>query len=426
MGILSRLASVIKPRAETTGGTLTLTDPAEWRTGGSPFGGGLAASMKVSAVNAAVEIRSDSFGKLPIFVMNERTKEHVEGHYLTRLLADRPNEAMTPFVLKKLLEVHRLQRGNAYLLAIRSPSTGKPVELLPLHPDTVYPYVDDGGVLWYIVTNMVTGERRKFRSWDIVHLKGYSEDGITGVSVLSRAAQTIRTAMAQQTHEQKFYDQSARPSGVLAVESDLSPEARDAVRKEWDKIHGGADNAFRVAVLTNGFKYQPVALSQRESQFVESKEVTVADIARFYGVPLYKLQSGKQSYDSNEQNGIEYVVSSLHPTVQQVEEEFSYKLLFDSELRRGLEVRINMNAEMRGAMEARGKWYQMMRLAGAFSVNDILALEDRPAVPGGDERIASLNYVPLELFRELSQNRNGAKQETEKETEDSNEHRKRG
>ena len=46
-----------------------------------------------------------------------------------------------------------------------------------------------------------------------------------------------------------------------------------------------------------------------------------------------------------------------------------------------------------------------MRELGAFSVNDIMALEDMPDVPGGDERQASLNYVPLSLWAELSRTR---------------------
>ena len=43
---------------------------------------------------------------------------------------------------------------------------------------------------------------------------------------------------------------------------------------------------------------------------------------------------------------------------------------------------------------------------GVYSVNDMRALEDLPDVPGGDRRKASLNYVPLDLWAELSVNRN--------------------
>ena len=65
-----------------------------------------------------------------------------------------------------------------------------------------------------------------------------------------------------------------------------------------------------------------------------------------------------------------------------------------------------MMAELRGDFASRGEWYAKMRESGVYSVNDILELEDRPKVPGGDIRYASLNYVPLEHFEELSKNRN--------------------
>ena len=57
---------------------------------------------------------------------------------------------------------------------------------------------------------------------------------------------------------------------------------------------------------------------------------------------------------------------------------------------------------LRGDTAARGDWYRTMTEIGGFSVNDIMALEDMPDVPGGDERRASLNYVPLRDWAELS------------------------
>lgn len=51
-----------------------------------------------------------------------------------------------------------------------------------------------------------------------------------------------------------------------------------------------------------------------------------------------------------------------------------------------------------------------MREIGAYSINNILALEDMPDIAGGDEHYASLNYIPADLFRELSINRNEPKE----------------
>ena len=390
-------------RNETPGKILTLRSTDGWGTlPGQAVN--QTNAMKVSTVNRCVEVISDSIAKLPMFVMNGETKERVN-HRVNYLLSVRPNSKMTPFVFKKLIETYRLLWGNAYIW-LPCDSRGRVTELIPLPADYTVPYVDDDGALWYVTRHPRTGEYTKFHNEEIIHLKGYSADGLTGVSVLSRAAEVINTGKAQQTYENKFYTQNGRPSGVLAVEGQLNKEAKDKIREEWHQIHGGADNYGKIAVLDFGMQYQQIGMSQKDAQFVESKTVGVEDMCRFFGVPLHKAFAGKQSYNSNEQNAIEYVTGTLHPIVVQYEQEFTYKALLNSEIARSLEVKANMAAEMRGDDKSRAEFYKAMREIGAFSVNDIRELEDRPKVAGGETHYASLNYVPLEDFRELSKNRN--------------------
>ncbi len=386
--------------------TITLQDPADWTVGDMTLGTSQRQAMKLSAVNSCVEVITNSISKLPIYVMDSRTKERIN-HPILKLLADRPNEAMTPSVFKKLIETNRLLGGNGYALIIRNARTAQPQELIPINYQYINPYIDDNGKLWYVFTHPRTGGIRKLDNFDVLHYKAYSEDGLEGISVLTRASETVNTATAAQRYENKLYTQNARPSGILKVNDKLEKPARDKIKEEWRSIHEGADNAFKIAVLDLGLEYQQISMSNKDSQFVESKAVSIEDIARFFGVPLYKINSGKQSYSSNEQNGIEYVVNTLHPIVTQYEEEDTYKLLFDTEKARGLEIRRNMMAELRGDTASRGTWYKTMRETSAFSANDILALEDMPKVEGGDTRYASLNYIPLEDFKELSRNRNG-------------------
>lgn len=64
--------------------------------------GGLAAgedvqsvARKLSAVDRCIEVLSDSMAKLPNFVIDNRSREHVP-HDILYLLNVRPNEAMTP------------------------------------------------------------------------------------------------------------------------------------------------------------------------------------------------------------------------------------------------------------------------------------------------------------------------------------------
>lgn len=67
---------------------------------------------------------------------------------------------------------------------------------------------------------------------------------------------------------------------------------------------------------------------------------------------------------------------------------------------------MNMLAELRGDFASRSNWYRTMRDVGAYSVNDICMHEELPDVPGGDTRLAPLDKIPLELFKELSVARN--------------------
>lgn len=377
------------------------------------------AAMKLSTVDRCIEVLSDSLGKLPIYVMERDTRKRVEHHPLNEILTLRPNEAQTPTVAKKMIEANRNCGGNGYAWIIRSPFTLAPESLLPVPYELVQPWLDASGQLWYSVIHPFTGTPMTVHRMDMIHLMAYTHNGYKGISVLSRASEVIGAGRAAQQYNLHYYANGGQPSGILTTTGHLGGyeeikkadgtvervDRRDIIRAEWNKHHAGPTKAQTIAILDADLKYQPISISNRDAQFVEQSELSVQDIARFFGVPLYKLQAGKQSYNSNEQNAIEYVVSTLHPIVTQWEEELTWKLLPASEATR-LKIRINMMAELRGDFSSRATWYKAMREIGGYSINDILALEDLPDVEGGDERYASLNYVPASLWRELSIKRN--------------------
>ena len=414
-GIRAALGSPPHIRNDTTVATLTAA--------GYPASGvqdtGTTGAMKLSAVDRCIEVLSDSIGKLPIYVMERSTRKRVD-HPLNEILTIRPNEAQTPTVAKKMIEANRNCGGNGYSWIIRSPTSLAPESIIPIPYELVQPWLDSGGSLWYTVIHPFTGEPMTVHRMDMLHMMAYTHNGYKGISVLSRASEVIGAGRAAQQYNLSYYANGGQPAGVLQADADLSgykeiilPDGskrmvslKDMVRNEWEKRHSGPTNAQKIAVLDHGLKYTPISVSNKDAQFVEQSELSVQDIARFFGVPLYKLQAGKQSYSSNEQNAIEYVVSTLHPIVTQYEEELTWKLLPASQAK-DLKIRVNMMAELRGDFSSRAAWYKAMREIGGFSVNDILALEDLPDVEGGNERYASLNYVPLSLWRELSVKRNG-------------------
>ncbi len=413
-----------RKKAVTQGGAqdaevLTLSSPQGWFPDGE-FGGASAA-MKISAVYGAVQYICDFVASLPVYVFKRDTRQRMEAHRLSYLLRVRPNEAQTPSDLKRYLARCLVLDGNAYSLLVRNPSSGGVEQRLPLHPGYMDVFVLDGRVR-YLYTDPESGKRYRLESEDITHYKLDSSDGIKGQSVLKYASRTLARAQAADIYETSIYQNNSRPGGVLQTDADLSGPSKapdpnregqflskkENVRAAWERAHGGA-NALRVAVLDNGLKYHEIKLDAYDASFVASKEVSIADIARFFGVPLHALMAGKQSFESNEQNSLEFVQGRGMAILKTIEEEDSYKMLLDSELKAGLWIKHNLDARLRGDTTARANYYRTMREIGVYSVNDILAKEDMPDVEGGDIRLGSLNYVPLGKFEELAVARNTEK-----------------
>jgi len=394
---------------------LTLDDPTGWLSGEESVAMSRDRAMKISTVNRCVEVLSNSMAVLPIYIMDERTKERLPDHRLGKVLWGRANEAMTSFDYQKLMMCNQLLRGNAYAWIFRDPGSGFPRELIPLPPDCVTVRVDLDGRLWYLFSHPITGEQTILRPEDVLHYKAYSEDGIEGISVLKRASMTLSTARAAQQYENSTWLSGGQPCGVLTTEADLGDydktlpdgtiqhvDPKADIRAAWEAVHRGPGNAFRLAVLDLGLKYQAISMNNTDAQFVESNELRVADMCRFFGVPLHLAYAGKQSYQSNEQNGIEYVNYTLLGYETQWGQEDSYKLLLPGERAKGLRIKRELKVFLRGDTAAQAAWYKALREVSGLNANEIRGLEDMGAIPGGDSYYASWNYGPLDQWALLS------------------------
>lgn len=374
-------------------------------------------AMKISTVNRCVEVLSTSMAVLPTYFTNEGTHRRIEKHRLGELFWSRPNEAMTQYDFDRLQMSNEVLRGNAYAWIVRDPLSGRSKERIPLNPDLVTIVQEKSGLIWYSYADPISGNLYRIDAEDMEHLKGHSADGIRGVGVLTRAAMTLQTSEAAEKFERSIYLNGGRPSGVLTTESDLSSRdvpirnadgtivgripGKDHIRNEWEKLHRGPDNAMRLAVLDNGLKYQPIAMSGADLQFVENKDVRVADLCRFFGVPLHLVYAGKQSYASNEQNGIEYVNYTLLGYVRQWEQECSWKHLFPGERAKGERIKRELKTFLQGDTAAQANWLRTMRELGAYNADEVRALDDRPAIPGGEAYTVGPNYMPLMTDKRL-------------------------
>ena len=351
-----------------------------------------AKAMTFSGVYAAVRIISETVAGLPRHVYRRDGDNAVKesGHPLADLLHT-PNAAQTEFTLFETLMGYVLTWGNAYCELTRAPATGRVVGMHLMRPDRVAPRIRGGRLEYDIRTDdmgtvVLPAER-------VLHIKAVG-DGIAGYSQIRLAREAIGLGLAAEQHGAKFFGNDATPGGVLAHPGRLKKETADRLRTSWERLHGGASNAHRVAILEEGMAWQSIGLPNSDAQWLESRKFSISEVARIYSVPLHMLGDLERATFSNiEHQGIEFSKFSILPWCIRLEQEINRKLLPEAE--RGLfYLRHNLDGLQRGDAASRASFYNTMFQIGALSQNDIRALEEQNPIEKGDVYFVPLNLRP--------------------------------
>nr|WP_067924932.1 phage portal protein [Alicyclobacillus shizuokensis] len=387
-----------------------LTNPADWLIsifGGEPTYSGeritADSALMNSNVYACASILGGDIGKLPIQIFKQSRgslSKDIE-HPVAQLLGSRPNPYMSAYTFKELIMLHLVAWGNAYA-AIDWGFDGRPTALWPLDPAATDVVLDPvTGDLWY-TTVIPTGEMRKLAWHDVFHLKYPGKSGLKGISPISVLREELGAQQAAKKFAGAFWANGTASRGVLKVPAALKKEAKDKAREEWQKLNSGLTNAHKIAILDGGIEYQSISMPLEDAQFIEQQKFGVLEVAKVYKIPAHKLnQLDRATFSNIEQQSLDYVKNTLQPIVTQWEQEINYKLFSPSEQKRYY-AKFNLTSELRGDAASRAAYYKSMWEVGAYSINDIRALEEQDGIgPDGDKHFVPLNYVPVGLIEEV-------------------------
>ncbi|BFH18716.1 portal protein [Paenibacillus dendritiformis] len=356
-----------------------------------------------SNVYTCASILGGDVGKLPLQVFKQRGNgiEKDTSHPVSRLLGIRPNPYMSAYTFKELMQVHVTVWGNAYAnieWETSGPHNGRPKALWPLDPSKTDVQVDViTGEVWY-VTTLPSGEMRKLRHTDVLHFKAISKSGLKGITPISVIREELGVQQAQRKFLGSFYSNGTATRGILRLPAGvaLDKPAKDKARDEWQKANSGLNNAHRIAILDAGMEYQNLGMPLNDAQFIETSKFGIAEVAKIYKVPGYKLGLTDVKYSNMENQSLEYVKSTLQPIMTNWEQEINYKLFTEAERRRYY-VKFNVSGELRGDSTSRAAYYDKMITMGVYSINEVRELEERDNIGEmGDRHFVSLNYVSLD------------------------------
>ena len=361
-------------------------------------------AMQMTAVYSCVRILAEAVAGLPLHLYKytaDGGKEKALDHPLYRLLHDEPNPEMSSFVFRETLMTHLLLWGNAYAQIIRN-GKNEIVALYPLMPNKMTVDRDANGQLYYTYYRG-DDEAIQNKSFavtltpsDVLHIPGLGFDGLVGYSPIAMAKNAIGMAIACEEYGAKFFANGAAPGGVLEHPGTLKDPQR--IRESWQAAFGGSSNSNKVAVLEEGLKYTPIAISPEQAQFLETRKFQINEIARIFRVPPHMVGDlEKSSFSNIEQQSLEFVKYTLDPWVVRWEQSITRALLSHEEKSRYF-VKFNLEGLLRGDYQSRMNGYAIGRQNGWMSANDIRELEnlDRiPAEEGGDLYLVNGNMLPL-------------------------------
>lgn len=380
------LTSAMKtPRAELSGQALSWEEAQRLYKGLFLSGGELEATKntaeRLSPIAGAHRILTNSFGAIPfgVFQKVDGSRVPVSDEALDWVLKVRPNVNMSPFLCGKVWLSNAFWHGWGAVWNRRN-ERGEVVERIPLPTDCMSVRRDqETGLYWYDCD--VEGVRRTFGSYELSILFFESYDGIAGRGLLALARETIPADGMAQRYAKKFYQNGARLSGILEVDTHADSKTRNKLKAEFSSYAG--DDAFKVAVVDHGMKFTPLGLSQADAQFIESRSFTVEEVARFTGVPKYMLQTGKEAYDSDQQQRVDFVTDTLMPYILQREQEGSFKELNALQRRAGWYIHGNPSVLLRGDDASRSQFYERMIRNSIYCPDECRSLEEKPPIPGG-------------------------------------------
>lgn len=358
---------------------------------------------KLSVVYGCVNLLSSTIASLPIQLNRKLDKGHEPAidHPYYNLITKAPNPFQTNYGFYHWAVSQLLMFGNCYIQKIRN-NAGIVIELFPLNPNSVDVYVRDDGMPYYkmnIVAPDGTAYYREFSYDQVIHLKGYTRNGIYGLSVIDTFRRLFDGYNELEEAGTSIAKNAAKPSGVVYYPNNIKEEELEKMKSGW-KNGFSQSNSGKTAFLPNNIKVEAanIGMTAQDAEYIAQKQFSAQRIAAdIFRVPLHMLGlQNTPTYASVEMQAIEFVQYTLNPIITNIEQQIQKQLLDDSD-----EVYINFNVRglLRGDVRTRIEYYRFALEHGVMTANQVNEEEDTGIYispdKGGDDYVRPLNFAKV-------------------------------
>jgi len=347
-------------------------------------------AMRMNTVYSCIKVLSDTMATLPCHLYRETTAgtEMHKAAPLHDLIRNNPNEYQTGAEFFAYVMVNLCLNGNFYGYVNRT-SSGKVVEILPLKSENVTVLQDQQYNILYKIT-FDNGKEDVLGPSEILHIRGMSLDGLTGISPITYNANSIGAGMDARDYAANVFTNDATPRGILHTDGILDDDSFENIKASWNAGHQGVANSHKVAILEQGLKFQPISLSPNDVQLLDARKYTRSEICAMYRVPPHMIGDLDRATFSNiEHQDLAFYKATMLPYIMQIEARLNKALLNVNTQH----FKFDVSNLLRTDMATRVETYNTLIAAGVMNPNE--ARQERGYNPreGGDEFVMQSNNL---------------------------------
>jgi HK97 family phage portal protein len=285
-------------------------------------------ALRFDAVWACVRRRAETTGMMPLRVYERLADDEQQPARNQRVikLLRKPNREHNRMNAFSLISTHVNSWGNGFFGKEFTRIAGKDVVtgLWPI-PAGYVRITREGGIKYFWVRDSDTGREYPdpFTDREITHFMGFSTDGLTGLSPVSYARESIGAGLAMDHFLNSFWKNSGVPPLVLSSEQQLTPAARKRMRRDWDRVQRGFRNAWRTAILEQGVKATPLSMPLKDAEFIATGDHNVQKICRWFGMwpsMIGAASSDAMTYKNLEGESLRFLMFTMNPEWSLIEQ----------------------------------------------------------------------------------------------------------
>jgi HK97 family phage portal protein len=234
---------------------------------------------------------------------------------------------------------------------------------------------------------------------DIAHFRMHTpRHPLIGESPIKAAQMAIGINVALNASQQLFFTNLSRPSGFLSTDEKISRDQIVRLKEAWMEA-SAAFSQGKVPVLTNGLKFEAIGIPQNDQQLIEQQRMSIADIARVFGVPLALINESTGAQSATEALISHWLSIGLGSIIECFEREIERFLRLPTDERIHFDPSPLLRVDFAKRMEGLAKGVQ----GGVLTLNEAREAEGFGKIDGGDEAFLQRQNLPVSLIMQLAQ-----------------------